>query len=96
MPIEPGSIKITQTPTAMASPGLPIRTADLCWRYLILISECTGRKLTPSEVLDQMLWGGSVYTERYAYSIEEPPERPWDVRNAYIDYTRENLAHGGM
>lgn len=71
MPIEPRSIKIKQTPTALAPPGTPTRNADLCWRYLLLLSEITGRKRTPSEVLDHMLWGGEVSTERYAYTIEE-------------------------
>jgi hypothetical protein len=71
MPIEPRSIKITQTPTASAPPGTPVRTAELSWRYLLLLSEITGRKRMPSEVLDHMLWGGAVSTERYAYTIEE-------------------------
>jgi hypothetical protein len=98
MPIEPRSLKITQTPTVLAPPGTPVRTADLSWRYLLLISEVTGRKLTPSEVLDHMLWGGTVYTERYAYSIEKPElaQQAWNEANVSRDYTRENLAHGGM
>jgi hypothetical protein len=46
------------------------RRAELCQRYLMFISDFTKRKKTPGEVLDAMLWGDSIVTERFTYRIE--------------------------
>lgn len=46
------------------------RKAELCQRYLMHVSEFTKRKKTPGEVLDHMLWGDKVVTDRFTYHIE--------------------------
>jgi hypothetical protein len=66
MPIAPRSIMITQRGNL---PGDRVRTAELCWARLIVISRACNN-LRPSEVLDHLLWGGTVRTERFNYTIE--------------------------
>lgn len=46
------------------------RKAELCQRYLMFISDFTKRKKTPGEVLDAMLWGDKIVTERFTYHLE--------------------------
>jgi hypothetical protein len=44
--------------------------AELCSSYLYRISEWMKRSKTPGEVLDEMLWGGTVTTLTHSYHIE--------------------------
>ena len=62
----PRSIKILQTNVDTGQ----VRRAELCSRYLLFISEFTGRKKTPGEILDAMLWGDAITTERFTYQLE--------------------------
>jgi len=62
----PRSIHVVQTERSTGRE----RRAELCQRYLMFISEFTKRAKTPGEVLDHMLWGDSVVTERFTYRIE--------------------------
>ena len=64
------SIQITQCCSVSNPDPYPgERKADLCWRYICLIASATNN-MKPSEVLDHLLWGGTVYTDRYEYRIE--------------------------
>jgi hypothetical protein len=62
-------IKVVQTSRETGKES----SVELCWRYLCIISRGTDGRKMPSEVLDAMLWGDSVLTERFAYRIETPP-----------------------
>ena len=46
------------------------RRAELCSRYLMFVSDFTNRTKTPGEVLDAMLWGDKIVTERFTYHLE--------------------------
>lgn len=63
--MQPRDIKVVQRCRATGK----TRTAELCWRYLVLIAERCQNK-TPAAILDAMLWGGEVETDRFAYRIE--------------------------
>jgi hypothetical protein len=62
----PRSIHVIQTNRETGQ----VRRAELCQRYLMYISEFTKRTKTPGEVLDAMLWGDDVVTERFTYRLE--------------------------
>ena len=64
--IAPRSIKVIQTCNATGRQ----RNAELCWRYICLIADRrTDGAKEPATVLDALLWGSSVRTERYAYEL---------------------------
>jgi hypothetical protein len=60
--MQPHSIKIVQTSLETGRE----RAADLCWSSLVMISDRTRGRKSPSEVLDAMLWGDKVLTIRFA------------------------------
>jgi hypothetical protein len=64
--MQPRSIKLVQTCLETGQE----RAADLCWASIVMISDRTGGRKSPSEVLDAMLWGDKVRTGRFAYRIE--------------------------
>jgi hypothetical protein len=64
--IPPRSIKIVQSCLETGRE----RVADLCWSSLVMISDRTRGRKSPSEVLDAMLWGDKVLTIRFAYRID--------------------------
>ena len=67
--MKPRSIKIVQTTISTGRE----RTAELCWRYLCIISDglrATENRKTPEGVLDALLWGDTLTTTRFAYRIE--------------------------
>ena len=63
--MKPRSIKIVQHNLETGE----ARSNELCWRLLTIISDSTENK-RPSEVLDALLWGDNVRTEKFAYRIE--------------------------
>ena len=64
--MQPRSIKIVQTCLETGRE----RVADLCWSSLVMISDRTRGRKSPSEVLDAMLWGDNVLTTRFAYRVD--------------------------
>jgi hypothetical protein len=64
--MQPRSIRLVQTCLETGRE----RAADLCWASLVMISNRTRSRKTPSEVLDAMLWGDKVLTTRFAYRID--------------------------
>jgi hypothetical protein len=64
--VKPRSIKVVQTNRTTGQQ----RRAELCQRYLMFISDFTKRTKTPGEVLDAMLWGDVIVTERFTYQLE--------------------------
>jgi hypothetical protein len=69
--MKPRSIKIMQTCLETGRE----RAADLCWSSLVMISDRTCGRRSPSEILDAMLWGDKVLTARFAYRIEQRATR---------------------
>jgi len=63
--MKPRSIKIIQTNRETGQ----VRNAELCSRYLALMSDFIGRKKTPGEILDALLWGDEIVTERFTYQL---------------------------
>ena len=64
--MQPHSIKIVQTSLETGRE----RVADLCWSSLVMISDRTRGRKSPSEVLDAMLWCDKVLTIRFAYRTD--------------------------
>jgi len=60
----PRSLKIVQTNLETGRE----HSNELCWRLLTLISDRHEQK-RPSEVLDALLWGDTVETEKFAYRL---------------------------
>ena len=63
--MKPRSIKIIQTNRETGQ----VRKAELCSRYLLLMSDFIGRKKTPGAILDALLWGDEIITNSYTYRL---------------------------
>ena len=47
------------------------RRAEMCWRYIVYISEWAGRTKSPAAILDAMLWGDKIATANHTYHIDQ-------------------------
>ena len=63
--MKPRSIKIIQTNRETGQ----VRKAELCSRYLLLMSDFICRKKTPGAILDALLWGDEIITNSYTYRL---------------------------